>query len=79
MKALLVNLDLMVRVIVPDDATPEDIADAAANKAVAYASDKMYGNGKSWVAEGVGDINDDVESPYNPDTDPPEYIALQNG
>jgi hypothetical protein len=77
MKALLVDIDLLVRVIVPDDATDEQIREIATNKAVNYAADTSYGNNRAWIGEGVSEIKPDTEQPYDPATDDASYIALQ--
>lgn len=77
-KAYLVNVDLMVRVIVPEGAGENEIREAATNKAVNYATDTQHGNNRSWIGEGVAAITEDRECPYDPDNDTVEYIALQN-
>lgn len=64
MKALLVNIDLMVRVVVPDDATEEQIIDAAANKAL----DEILAD-RNTLTENVAEWKDDTSVPYDPQTD----------
>ena len=58
MKALLANIDLMVRVVVPDDATEEQIISAIVDRCQELSSDR------SWFGEGVSEINDDEVMPY---------------
>lgn len=76
MKALLANIDLMVRVLVPDDATEEQIIAAIVDKCQEQSSDR------SWFGEGTGEIKDDEvmpygSSPYDIIPDPrPEFIEL---
>ena len=63
MKALLVNIDLMVRVIVPDNATDEQIISMAVDKAMT----NICFDGRSWLGEGITDWSEDEECPYNPE------------
>lgn len=58
MKALLVNIDLMVRVIVPNDADEKAIINAAVDKARLQSSDR------GWLGEGITEWNDDEEMPF---------------
>jgi len=76
MKALLIPIDLMVRVCVPDDATEEQIISAAVDKAQELSSDR------SWFGEGCGEFENDEEMPYGSSPNDripkasPEFIAL---
>jgi len=58
MKALLVPIDLIVRVCVPDNATDEQIISAAVDKAQELSTDR------SWFGEGCGEIYEDNEMPF---------------
>ncbi|MFA5418785.1 MAG: hypothetical protein WC341_10035 [Bacteroidales bacterium] len=63
MKAKLVSIDLMVRVIVPDDATEEQINQAIMDKCQAVARDGY------WFLENVTEVKDDTAVPFSPETD----------
>lgn len=67
MKALLVNVDLMFRVLVPDDADENAIIAATVAKAVAA----INRDPNEIIGEGVAEWKDDTTCPYNPDTDEP--------
>lgn len=58
MKALLVNIDLMVRVIVPNNATDEEITTATIDKA------QILSNDRSWFGEGITNWANDEVMPY---------------
>lgn len=58
MKALLANIDLMVRVVVPDNATEEQIIAAIVDRCQELSSDR------SWFGEGTTEIRDDETMPY---------------
>ena len=64
-KALLVDIDLRVRVVVPEDADEDMILNAAA----ARAREAFKHEGDSYFYENVGEIKPDEEVPYNPETD----------
>jgi hypothetical protein len=66
-KALLVNIDLMVRIVVPDNATEDQIIAAAVNKALLNAGDRD--TQRSWFGEGVSEWRDDEEMPFDPETE----------
>ena len=59
MKALLVNIDLMVRVVVPDDATEEQINDATIERARFVIDNDPY-----VISEGIVEVKPDTEIPY---------------
>ena len=59
MIAKLVYIDLLVRVLVPDDATDDEIRDLAAEK----ANKTLQSEGIGWLAENSGEIKDDTECP----------------
>lgn len=65
MKALLVDIDLRVRVIVPDNADE----DMVMNAAVARAKEVWNIEGDSFFYENVGEIKPDITIPYNPKED----------
>ena len=58
MKAMLVNVDLVVRVVVKDNATEDDIIISAVDKCQKQAFDR------SWFGEGVTEIEEDLECPF---------------
>ena len=60
MKAHLVYIDLLVRVLVPDNATDEEIMDAGADKALKEA---RQDGGWSWFRENINDYPEDIECP----------------
>jgi hypothetical protein len=72
MKAKLVYIDLLVRVIVPDNATDDEIMNAASDKALQESN-------WTWFNENVTEIKDDVECPYDPEKygDPKQPIGYQ--
>ena len=65
MKAKLINIDLMVRIICPDNATDEDCYELGLDKALKL----VYEDGRSWLGEGMSDLRDDTECPYDPKND----------
>ena len=67
MKAHLVYIDLLVRVELPDNATEEEIQDAAADKAVSEARQE---GGFSWMRENISDWKEDTEVPAVPSPTP---------
>lgn len=77
MKALLVNVDLMARVVVPDNATDEQILEATIERITYLVNQDRY-----FVSEGVTKWVDDTEVPYGespsdgiPEASP-EFIEL---
>lgn len=77
MKAKLVNIDLMVRILVPDEATDEQCYDLAVDKALENAYDSN--SNRSWFAEGMSDLVDDEEMPFGAccDDKPKDIIGYQ--
>lgn len=69
---MLVNIDLMVRIFVPIDATEEQMITAAVDKAQSLSHDR------SWFGEGLGEFVDDEECPYEPDYTPFGYQVQAN-
>jgi hypothetical protein len=67
-KAVLVNIDLLVRVIVDDfvdlDVDPE--FDEVVTNAV---RGRLSEEGISFIAEGINDYREDEENPYDPEYD----------
>jgi len=67
-KALLVDVNLKVRVIVDTDVDPE--TDPEFEEAVFNAvKSRIAEEGVSFIAEGIEDYNDDVENPFDPEYD----------
>lgn len=67
-KALLVKVDLLVRVVVDSDVDPE--IDSEFEMAVmASIKSRMQEEGISFIAEGIEDYNDDTENPYDSEYD----------
>ena len=62
MKAKLVYIDLLVRVVVPDHYTDDQIMIEAADKAVRNSH-------WTWFNENVSEVKDDTECPYDPEND----------
>ena len=74
MKALLVNVDLMFRVIVPDDATAEQIIAAAVAKGLA----EVNRDPSEVIGENVAEWKDDTVIPYGEmDSDAGVIIGYQ--
>ena len=55
---MLVNIDLMVRVIVADDATEDEMCVAAVDKCIEYSKDR------SFFGENISEIEEDFECEY---------------
>ena len=67
-KALLVNVNLQVRVIIDEnkvDPETEALDEIVADK----VRDRLKEEGTSFIGENIEDYNDDVENPFNPDFD----------
>lgn len=62
-QALLVNIDLIVRIVVPDDATEEQIMAEAANIAQKLSQDI------GWLEEGVSEHRPDDVEPFDPESE----------
>ena len=73
MKALLVNVDLMFRVIVPDDATEQQIMEATIQRATFVINHDPY-----VISEGIVSEKPDEEIPFGESpTDLPQIIGYQ--
>jgi hypothetical protein len=67
-KALLVKVNLLVRVIVDSDVDPE--VDSEFELAVmASVKSRIQEEGVSFIAEAIEDYNDDIENPYDSEYD----------
>ena len=67
-KAMLVNIDLLVRVIVDDFVDPDvdpEFDETVTNAVKARLADE----GVSFISEGINDYRDDEETPYDPEFD----------
>lgn len=67
-KAMLVNVDLLVRVIIDDSVDPDydDFFDEIVTNAVRQ---RLADEGISFIAEGINDYRNDEENPYDPEYD----------
>jgi len=67
-KAVLVDIDLIVRVIVDEelDMDIDPMFDEIVTNAV---RSRLSDEGISFIAEGIDDYNDDLENPYDPEWD----------
>lgn len=67
-KAMLVDVNLKVRVIIDESVDPE--VDPEFEEAVMNAvRSRMSEEGISFIAEGIDDYNDDKENPFDPEYD----------
>lgn len=67
-KAILVNVDLLVRIIIDDSIDPD--IDPEFDEAVTNAvKGRLSEEGISFISEGISDYNDDKETPYDPEFD----------
>lgn len=67
-KAMLVNIDLLVRVIVDDFVDPD--VDPEFDEVVTNAvRARLAEEGISFIGEGINDYRDDEETPYDPEFD----------
>ena len=67
-KALLVNIDLQVRVVIDEHIDPN--MDPEFDEMVKKAVDKrLKEEGVSFIGENIQDFNPDEENPYNPEFD----------
>jgi hypothetical protein len=67
-KAMLVNIDLLVRVIIDDFVDPDvdpEFDETVTNAVKARLADE----GVSFIGEGINDYRDDEETPYDPEFD----------
>lgn len=72
MKAMLIYVSLMTRVVVPDDATEEEILNAATPRLI----DKI----ETELGENIASIEEDAECPYDKDDDYDSFeINQQDG
>jgi hypothetical protein len=67
-KAVLVDIDLKVRVIIGESIDPnmDEEFDEALLRAVKH---RIKEEGRSFLTEGIQDFQDDIENPYNPEFD----------
>jgi len=67
-KAMLVNIDLLVRVIIDDSVDPD--VDPEFDEAVTNAvRERLADEGISFIGEGINDYRDDEQDPYDPEYD----------
>lgn len=67
-KALLVDVNLKLRVIVNEDVDPN--MDEEFEEAVLLnVKHRIKEEGRSFIAQGIDDFNDDIENPYNKEFD----------